>query len=44
SCREVEKDVGAKLGKEEKREGFENLVKANFRRVQEAERSLEEFV
>lgn len=44
SCREVEKDVGARLGKEEKREGFENLVKANFRRVQEAERSLEEFV
>jgi thiamine-phosphate pyrophosphorylase len=42
--RDVEKDVGAALVEKEKREGFENLVKANFGRVQEAERSLEEFV
>ncbi len=42
--RDVEKDVGTELGREEKRERFENLVEANFGRVQEAERSLEEFV
>ncbi|MFQ6067175.1 MAG: thiamine phosphate synthase [bacterium] len=44
SYRDVEKDVGTALTEKEKREGFENLVKANFGRVQEAERSLEEFV
>jgi len=36
------KDVGKNL-KEEKRKGFLELIDANFRRVQEAERSLEEF-
>jgi thiamine-phosphate pyrophosphorylase len=44
SCREAEKDVGTRIEEKEKREGFEDLVKANFGRVQEAERSLEEFI
>ena len=35
-------DVGAKL-KEEPREKIEELINANFRRVEEAERSLEEY-
>jgi len=42
SCRNSEKDVGAKL--EEKPRGkVKELIRANFRRVQEAQRSLEEF-
>ena len=42
SCRNSGKDVGAKL--EEKPRGkVKELIRANFRRVQEAQRSLEEF-
>ncbi len=40
--RDSQGDVGANF-KEEERKGIENLVRANFRRVEEAERSLEEF-
>ncbi len=42
SCRNSEKDAGAEL-KEEGRGKVKELIRANFRRVQEAERSLEEF-
>ncbi len=42
ASREVERDVGKDSG-EEGRENFKDLIRANFRRVQEAQRSLEEF-
>lgn len=42
TSRDSQGDVGADF-KEEGRKGIENLVRANFRRVEEAERSLEEF-
>ncbi|MCD6231178.1 thiamine-phosphate pyrophosphorylase [Candidatus Aerophobetes bacterium] len=42
TCRDSYNDVGADF-KEEGREGIENIIRANFRRVEEAERSLEEF-
>ncbi len=42
TSRDSQGDVGADF-KEEERKGIENLVRANFRRVEEAERSLEEF-
>jgi len=42
SSRNSRKDVGAKLA-EEKREKIKEVIRANFRRVEEAERSLEEF-
>lgn len=41
--RDSERDVGARIA-EQSREEFEDLLVANFRRVQEAVRSLEEFV
>ncbi|TET62445.1 thiamine phosphate synthase, partial [Candidatus Aerophobetes bacterium] len=42
AAREAGEDVGKKLGEEE-RENLKDLIRANFRRVQEAQRSLEEF-
>ena len=42
SYRDSEKDVGIEF-QEGRREGFKDLIRANFRRVEEAERSLEEF-
>lgn len=42
SSRNSRKDVGAELA-EEKREKIKEVLRANFRRVEEAERSLEEF-
>lgn len=42
ASREAGEDVGKKLVEEE-RENLRDLIRANFRRVQEAERSLEEF-
>ena len=42
AAREAEEDVGKKLGGEE-RENLKDLIRANFRRVEEAQRSLEEF-
>jgi len=42
SCRDTVKDVGANF-EERGREGFKDLIRANFRRVEEGERSLEEF-
>ncbi|MBA7621858.1 Thiamine-phosphate synthase [subsurface metagenome] len=42
ASREVGRDVGKDSG-EEGRENFRDLIRANFRRVQEAQRSLEEF-
>jgi len=42
ASREVGGDVGKDLGKEG-RENFRDLIRANFRRVEEAQRSLEEF-
>lgn len=42
AAREAGEDVGKKLGEEE-RENLKDLIRANFRRVEEAQRSLEEF-
>ena len=42
SSRNSQKDVGAQLA-EEKREKIKEMIRANFKRVEEAERSLEEF-
>ena len=42
ASREAGRDVGKDLGEEE-RESFRDLMGANFRRVEEAQRSLEEF-
>ena len=42
SSRNSQKDVGAQLA-EEKREEIKEMLRANFKRVEEAERSLEEF-
>jgi len=42
SSRNSQKDVGAQLA-EEKREEIKEMIRANFKRVEEAERSLEEF-
>lgn len=42
SSRNSQKDVGAQLP-EEKREEIKEMLRANFKRVEEAERSLEEF-
>jgi len=42
ASREVGRDVGKDLGEKE-RENFQDLIRANFRRVEEAQRSLEEF-
>jgi len=40
--RYIERDVGVKI-KEDKQKKFEEMIEANFRRVEEAERSMEEF-
>lgn len=42
SSRNSQRDVGAELP-EEKREQIKEMIRANFKRVEEAERSLEEF-
>ena len=40
--RDIKRDVGVKI-KEDKQRKFEEMIEANFRRVEEAERSMEEF-
>ncbi|MCD6472363.1 thiamine phosphate synthase [Candidatus Aerophobetes bacterium] len=40
--RDIKRDVGMKI-KEDERRKFEEIIEANFRRVEEAERSMEEF-
>jgi len=40
--RNIKRDVGVKI-KEDKQRKFEEIIEANFRRVEEAERSMEEF-